>query len=195
MDPDPAAAVEVQDAARAVSLARCVSCREIGKMQIVTAVRRQDIGIAGLCHDAAALYVAALQPESGDIPDHKLVSIVGIHPMPVFARAQVTVTSGLSQVVFPVFQLDYAVRSNRFQQFIHSADMENGFRSRAVFRGRFRFPVGPGVGDNSSPEAADGKKQRQEQRKQGSVPSVCSSLHHSSRPFRDRWFLSTVFRF
>ena len=131
-NPDPAAAVEVQHTSGAVSLARCVPCREIGEMQIVTAVCSQDIGIARFCHDAAALGVASLQPEPRNVSNHKLVSVISVYPMPVFSRVQISVALGFCQVVYAVFQSDHTVRSDRFQQFIHRADLENRIRSHTV---------------------------------------------------------------
>ena len=162
LNQDPAAAVEVQNAAGAVPFARRVSRREIGNVQIVTAVRRQDIGVAGFSHNAAALCVAALQPESGDPADHKLIPVPGIHPVPVFSRAHVSVGTGLRQVIFPVFQLNHAIRSDRVQKFVHRADPDNGFRSRAVLSIESCF-FSLGRRSNPAPEPCDHKKQYQNQ--------------------------------
>ena len=185
LNADPAAAVEVQNAAGTVPFSRCVSCREIGDVQIITAVRRQDIGVSGFGHNAAVLYIAALQPESGDISDYELVSIPGIHPVPVFSRTHVSVGPGLCQVVFPVFQLNHAVRPDRIQKFIHGADPENSFRSYSVCCIGSRF-FGMGRRSNPAPETGDQKKQCQQQGKQRSCCMVRSFFHDLLSPFRDR---------
>ena len=186
-NPDPAAAVEVQHTSGAVSLARCVPCREIGEMQIVTAVCSQDIGIARFCHDAAALGVASLQPEPRNVSNHKLVSVISVYPMPVFSRVQISVALGFCQVVYAVFQSDHTIRSDRFQQFIHRADLENRIRSHTVLCGKFCRSFGMGVRNKPAPEPAYHQKQRQKQGKQPLAQTVRTTiLHDLLRPFCDK---------
>ena len=103
--------------------------------------------------------------------------------MPIFSRAHVSIGPGLCQVIFPVFQLNHAVRPDRIQKFIHGADADNGCRSSSVRCIGSRF-FGMGRRSHPASEAGDHKKQRQKQWEQ----SFVCFLHHSFRPFPDRWF-------
>ena len=142
LQPQIAAALEVQHAAGAFAGLLRVSRREAPQLDVAAGAEGEHVGVAGDCGEHGGLRIRRFRRDrqAADVPDHQLRAVPALLPEEVLALRGAVAGSG-AQVVASLRQEDGAVGTDGGKELVDAADFD--LSARRDLRGRRDGDGGP----------------------------------------------------